>query len=80
MLILQYIKEYNAASSRYKHLKNDLHRYIAHKELPENLEKRLLTYFSFRFQKQYYDESLIMKTLSNNLRDVSSVRKRLFDW
>lgn len=48
-----------------------LREYMRHKKFPEYMQKRLVTYYEFRYQKSYFRESEILATISGQLRQVS---------
>lgn len=44
---------------------------MRHKKFPEYMQRRLVTYYEFRFQKSYFRESEILATISGQLRQVN---------
>lgn len=44
--------------------------YIKYKNLSATLEKRILEYYEFCFQKTYFNEKAILDTTSNQLKQV----------
>lgn len=45
-----------------------LQQYMAAKHLPEDLRRRMLKYYEFKFQRRYFDETHIIECLSHHLR------------
>lgn len=60
-----------ASSHKYVEMVRQLKEYMRHKQLPEYMQKRLLNYYEFRFQKSYFRENEILNTISGQLRQVS---------
>lgn len=62
-----------SVSNKYQHMLQQLQEYIRYKQLPEQIRRRILYYFDFKFEKNYYKETEIMGTLSEHLRQVNSL-------
>lgn len=67
---MQVIKATTSASHKYIEMLRQLREYMRHKHLPDYMQRRLLTYYEFRFQKSYFRESEILSTISGQLRQV----------
>lgn len=59
-----------ASSHKYVEMVRQLKEYMRHKQLPEYMQKRLLNYYEFRFQKSYFRETEILNTISAQLKQV----------
>lgn len=59
-----------SSSHKYVEMVRQLKEYMRHKQLPEYMQKRLLNYYEFRFQKSYFRENEILNTISGQLRQV----------
>lgn len=59
-------------SSRHKYVEKvrQLREYMRHKNLPNNMQRRLLQYYEFRFHKSYFRQDEILNTISAHLRQV----------
>lgn len=58
------------SGNKYVAMVKQLKEYMRHKQLPESMQKRLLHYYEFRFQKSYFRENEILNTISGQLRHV----------
>lgn len=60
----------SVTSSKHKYVEmvRQLKEYMHYKLLPDYMQKRLLTYYEFRFQKSYFREHEILNTVSGQLR------------
>ncbi|KAK5641304.1 hypothetical protein RI129_009851 [Pyrocoelia pectoralis] len=60
---------------------NQVHEYMRYKQLPCNIQNRLLTYYEYKFKKKYFREDIITATLSVRLRREINVYqfRRLID-
>lgn len=59
-----------SSSDKYIQMVQQLVEYMRHKQLPIYMQKRMLSYYEFRFQKSYFKEHEIMHTMSGQLRQV----------
>ncbi|KAK4878495.1 hypothetical protein RN001_011001 [Aquatica leii] len=57
-----------SAESKYREITNQVQEYMRCKQLPINMQKRLMSYYEYRFQKKYFREDLILASLSVRLR------------
>mgnify|MGYP005984569623 CR=1 FL=1 len=67
-IILQLFGTINVSETKYEELIYQLNEYMVTKKLPQGLRKRLLMYYEYRFQKQFFLENLILNSLSEHLR------------
>jgi hyperpolarization activated cyclic nucleotide-gated potassium channel 2 len=67
-IILQLFGTINVSETKYEELIYQLNEYMVTKKLPQVLRKRLLMYYEYRFQKQFFMENLILNSLSEHLR------------
>lgn len=67
---MQILNKYHSSTNRYYHMTSQLNEYIRYKELPENLRQRILTYYEFRYQKEFFNEKAILATVSVRLKQV----------
>ncbi|KOX79535.1 Potassium/sodium hyperpolarization-activated cyclic nucleotide-gated channel 2 [Melipona quadrifasciata] len=52
---------------KYQRIMHQVKEYIHEKKLPENLKKKLIAYYEYRFQGSYFKERAISRTLSSHL-------------
>lgn len=74
------IKGRTSAHHKYVEMEKQLREYMRHKRFPEYMQKRLVTYYEFRFQKSYFRESEILATISGQLRQVLMFTARWTDF
>ncbi|PBC27768.1 Potassium/sodium hyperpolarization-activated cyclic nucleotide-gated channel [Apis cerana cerana] len=67
VIILQLIESAAEAELKYQQVIYQVKEYIHQKKFPENLKKRLIDYYEYRFQGSYFKENAIYRTLSNLL-------------
>lgn len=65
---LQIFGSINIADSKYDELVFQLEEYSRAKNLPDDLQKRLKSYYEYKFQKKFFDQDAILNTLSEHLR------------
>lgn len=65
--LLQTMSRYNASSNKYHEMVQQLRDYMNTKDLPSKMVQRVMQYFDFRFQKNYFKEEEILGTLSQKL-------------
>lgn len=59
-----------ASSHKYVEMVGQLREYMRSKKLPEHMQKHLLRFYEFRFQKTYFKESDIFNIISSQLKQV----------
>lgn len=69
--ILQIVNKFNSSANKYYQMILQLQEYMNYKNLPDSLKTRILEYYDFRFQRNYYKEKEILNTISEQLRHVS---------
>ncbi|KAL3288350.1 hypothetical protein HHI36_002798 [Cryptolaemus montrouzieri] len=65
---LQIMKGVNSSHQKYVEMERQLKEYMRDKQLPTYMRSRLLTYYDYRFQRNYFRESEILATISGQLR------------
>lgn len=60
--------KYSSLNDKYYQMVQQFQEYMKSKSLPETVQKRVLAYFEFRFQRNYYKENEILASLSNQLK------------
>ncbi|XP_045468666.1 potassium/sodium hyperpolarization-activated cyclic nucleotide-gated channel 2-like isoform X1 [Harmonia axyridis] len=65
---LQIMKGVNSSHQKYVEMERQLKEYMRDKQLPTYMRTRLLTYYDYRFQRNYFRESEILATISGQLR------------
>ncbi|KAF5299414.1 hypothetical protein FQA39_LY11560 [Lamprigera yunnana] len=55
-------------SNKYQHIMQQLQCYIHYKQLSDQLKKKVMQFFEFKYDKSYYKEREILNTISDNLR------------
>lgn len=66
--IVQIVMKYSSLNDKYYQMVQQFQEYMKSKSLPDSVQKRVLDYFEFRFQRNYYKESEILASLSNHLK------------
>ncbi|KAK4885905.1 hypothetical protein RN001_002176 [Aquatica leii] len=66
--LMQVLKATTSSRQKYIEMVRQLRQFMGHRQLPEHMQRRLLTYYKFRFQKSYFRESEILSTISGQLR------------
>lgn len=66
--ILHLVNTSLIVSNKYEHFMNQLRQFIRYKQLPENMKQRILLFFKFKFENNYYKENEILESLSENLQ------------
>lgn len=61
----------SSSAASYEKMVTHLKAYMHYKRFPQQLQRRVLTYYEFRFQKSYFRESEILHVLCGQLRQVS---------
>ncbi|GJQ71734.1 hypothetical protein Trydic_g11427 [Trypoxylus dichotomus] len=67
-VVLDVILSKTSAIQKYFELVSELKDYMGHKRLPVHLQKRLLSYYEFRYEKTYFRENEILATISGQLK------------
>lgn len=65
--------KYNAATTKYHEIVQQLRDYMHTKDLPKKMIQRVIQYFEFRFQQNYFKEDEILSTLSHKLIDEINI-------
>ncbi|KAK9877517.1 hypothetical protein WA026_018625 [Henosepilachna vigintioctopunctata] len=65
---LQIMKGVNSSHQKYVEMERQLKEYMRDKQLPTYMKTRLLQYYDYRFQRNYFRESEILATISGQLR------------
>ncbi|KAJ9587172.1 hypothetical protein L9F63_019309 [Diploptera punctata] len=58
----------NTSNVKYQEKSAQVREYMRHKMMPRTLQKRIMEYFDFRFQKSYFNEAKIHNILTRELR------------
>ncbi|KAB0795056.1 hypothetical protein PPYR_11895 [Photinus pyralis] len=66
--ILHMVNTNLSVNNKYEHFMNQLHEFIRYKQLPENMKQRILLFYKFKFENNYYKEDDILESLSENLQ------------
>lgn len=61
---------HNASANTNQLLKGRLHLFAEYKNLPESLKQKMLQSFEFHFHRSYFNEKLILNTISGQLKRV----------
>ncbi|XP_026482562.1 potassium/sodium hyperpolarization-activated cyclic nucleotide-gated channel 1-like [Ctenocephalides felis] len=67
VIILQIMIGIDASQAKYVEVLNQLKQFMRNKHLSVVVQKKIMAYFEYRFQKYYFHEHAIMATLSENL-------------
>ncbi|KAK9728433.1 Cyclic nucleotide-binding domain [Popillia japonica] len=66
--LITIISSVRASNIKYRQMVRQLHEYMRYRQLPENLQRRLILYYEFRFERSYFKESEILNYVSEQLR------------
>lgn len=66
--VMQLFKGANSSRIKYHSNMAQVKRYMRHRQLPRSTQRRIVAYYEFRFQHQYFRESEILNTLSTQMR------------
>lgn len=58
---------------KYYEIMNQLNEYMRQKRLPQNLKKKFLDYYKFKYQKKYFKEQMITTLLPGNFFQFSQL-------
>ncbi|KAI4471202.1 i[[h]] channel isoform e [Holotrichia oblita] len=72
--LIAIISSVKASNIKYRQMVQQLHEYMRYRQLPENLQRRLISYYEFRFEKSYFRESEILNSVSGQLRQVRLIQ------
>lgn len=64
-----------SANIKYTENIRQLLEFMRHKKLPEQLQKRILCYYEFRYEKNFFREADILESLTGSLKTVSFLLK-----
>ena len=64
-MLLQMVSDRKASESKYEQNINQLLAYSRQKQLPQNISKRLLKFYHYRFKNHYFREKKILSNLSS---------------
>lgn len=65
VIVLQSVQSAAEPELKYQRIMHQVEEYIHEKKLPENLKKKLIAYYEYRFQGSYFKEKAISRTLSS---------------
>lgn len=65
--------EFTNAKSKNENLYQQFTEYMKYKRYPMYLRKKVILYFDFKYQYEFYNETHINRTISDILKQVSSV-------
>lgn len=66
VMIFQLILSYGMSSTKYETIMNQVNEYMKHKQLPMEMQQRLVSFYEYKFQKRYFREVGIANALSGN--------------
>ncbi|KAK0182317.1 hypothetical protein PV327_000468 [Microctonus hyperodae] len=69
IMFLQIQADKKAAESEYLEIMNQIVAYTRQKQMPPYMQKRLTTYYNYRFRKNYFQEKKVLSSLSDKLRE-----------
>lgn len=67
---MQIIKQNTSSKFKYVLMEKQLQYYMQQKQFPKDLQKKVLLYYHFRFNRRYFKEYEILMTLSAQLKHV----------
>ncbi|XP_076390386.1 tyrosyl-tRNA synthetase [Megachile rotundata] len=67
VIVLQLVESAVEPELKYQRIMHQVKEYIHEKKLPDNLKRKLIDYYVFRFQGSFFKEHAISSTLSNHL-------------
>lgn len=68
VMIFQMILSYGTSSTKYESIMNQVNEYMKHKQLPIEMQQRLISFYEYKFQKRYFREIGIANSLSGAQR------------
>ncbi|GJQ85025.1 hypothetical protein Trydic_g3686 [Trypoxylus dichotomus] len=66
--IVQIVMKYSSLTDKYYQMVQQFQEYMRSKSVPDTVQRRILAFFEFRFQRNYYKENEILGSLSNQLK------------
>lgn len=66
---MQWHSRNESSKSKYSKLKHELSEFMDYKELPPALKTRVMQFIEFKFQKNYFKESLMWNSLSSVIKE-----------
>lgn len=70
--IMKIVVTRRSANIKYMENIRQIQEYMRHKKLSEALQKRILHYYEFRYQKNFYRECDILNSVTGALREVNA--------
>ncbi|KAG5892216.1 hypothetical protein JTB14_034766 [Gonioctena quinquepunctata] len=67
-LVLETWLKFSSTKNKNEGLFQEFNQYLKHKDLPTTLKEKFFSFYQFKFQNQFYNETLINKTLSKILK------------
>lgn len=64
VMIFQMIVSYGMSSTKYETIMDQVREYMKHKQLPIEMQERLVSFYEYKFQKRYFREVGIANSLS----------------
>lgn len=61
---MQIVASVVSAETKYQEIMNQVQEYMGYKQLPINMQRRLIAFYEYKFQKSYFREGAITATLS----------------
>lgn len=78
-MVMQILISYRTSSTKYQAIMNQVNEYMRHKKLPMEMQKKLTTYYEYKYKKRYFREMGITEALSGNLRILHTSQNSIFD-
>lgn len=66
--MMQFFKGVNSSKLKYQQNVMRLNEYMKHKQLPHHIQRRLNTYYDFKYTKHYFREAEILSHFSDQMR------------
>lgn len=70
VMIFQMILSYGMSSTKYETIMNQVNEYMKHKQLPIEMQQRLVSFYQYKFQKRYFREVGIANALSGMYLEI----------
>ncbi|XP_043280287.1 potassium/sodium hyperpolarization-activated cyclic nucleotide-gated channel 1-like [Venturia canescens] len=74
VIVLQFTQSLAKPELKYQEIMHEVEEYIRDKKLPARLKQKLIDYYEYRFQGNYFKENAIFHALSSHLRQEITVR------
>lgn len=68
VMIFQMIVSSGMSSTKYETIMNQVNEYMKHKQLPIEMQQRLISFYEYKFQKRYFREVGIAISLSGKYK------------